>query len=110
MLSISSVSNKNMESKQLTAEEVIAELKNILGKAGDDNASLEKVAYEIVGFMASRRLNRVDIFMQIFDLASELELGADYIARFDEKWQTLCGFIENFDPEIAKKYARTHVS
>jgi hypothetical protein len=96
--------------KQLTADEVIAELKLILAKVGTDNASREKTVYEMVGFMSAHRLSRVDIFTQIYDLASELEIGADYIMRFEEKWAVLVDLIENFDPEKAKKYARTHVS
>lgn len=103
-------SKMNELERQLSADEVIAELKNILARAGADNASREKAAYEIVGFIVSHRLTRVDIFTQIYDLAAELEIGAEYIMRFDEKWQVLLDLIKNFDPEIAKKYARTHVS
>ena len=98
------------QGKQLTADEVTAELKKILTKAGADNASREKTVYDMVGVMSAGRLSRVDIFTQIYDLASELEIGADYIMRFDEKWQVLVDLIVNFDPEKAKKYARTHVS
>ncbi|MBI5742796.1 MAG: hypothetical protein HZA25_03080 [Candidatus Niyogibacteria bacterium] len=96
--------------KQLTADEVVAELKLILAKAGADNVSREKTVYEMVGFMTAHRLSRVDIFTQIYDLASELEIGAEYIMRFDEKWVVLVDLILNFDPEKARKYARTHVS
>ena len=98
------------QEKQLTADEVVAELKLILAKAGADNASREKTVYEMVGFMSAHRLSRVDIFTQIYDLASELAIGADYIMRFEDKWRGLVDLIEHFDPERAKKYARTHIS
>jgi hypothetical protein len=93
----------------LSAEEAIGEIKKILKKE-TGGVSPEKIAYEVVGFMASHKLNNSDLFMQIFDLAAELELGRDVAVNFDNKWVLFKDVVNNFDIDAAAVYARTHQS